>query len=136
MPPLWAGNPYLLRMKTSIHILSLVIASLCSGVGSIDAQVNVTQEHNNLSRNGLYIDSAFTPVAAANMTRDLNFDGTISGNVYAQPLYVEGGPDGRAKVIVATESNNVYALDAMTGSSNLAPQRWRTCQFGSPVRQY
>ena len=103
-------------MKTVIRIFSLVIASLCSGVGSIDAQVNVTQEHNNLSRDGLYVDSAFTPSAAANVTRDLNFDGTISGNVYAQPLYVEGGPDGRAKVIVVTESNNVYALDAITGT--------------------
>ena len=114
--PLWTGNPYSLRMKTSIRIFSLVIAGLCSGVGSIDAQVNVTQEHNNLSRNGLYVDSAFTPSAAANVTRDLNFDGTISGNVYAQPLYVEGGPGGRAKVIVVTESNSVYALDAITGT--------------------
>ena len=46
----------------------------------------------------------------------MNFNGTISGNVYAQPLYVEGGPDGGAKVIVATESNNIYALDAITGT--------------------
>jgi PQQ enzyme repeat len=103
-------------MKILIRILSLVVASLCSGVGSIGAQVNVTQEHNNLSRDGLYVDSAFTLSAAANVTRDLNFDGTISGNVYAQPLYVEGGSDGRAKVIVVTESNNVYALDAITGT--------------------
>jgi hypothetical protein len=48
--------------------------------------------------------------------RDLNFNGTIEGDVYAQPLYIEGGPDGRAKVIVATESNNVYALDAVDGT--------------------
>jgi outer membrane protein assembly factor BamB len=46
----------------------------------------------------------------------LNFNGTISGNVYAQPLYIEGGPSGRARVIVVTESNNVYALDAVTGT--------------------
>jgi outer membrane protein assembly factor BamB len=46
----------------------------------------------------------------------LNFNGTISGNVYAQPLYIEGGPSGRARVIVTTESNNVYALDAITGT--------------------
>jgi len=103
-------------MKPLIPIFSLVVAGLCSGVLPINAQVNVTQEHNNLSRNGLYVDSAFTPSAAANVTRDLNFDGTISGNVYAQPLYVEGGPDGRAKVIVVTESNNVYALDPITGT--------------------
>ena len=84
-------------MKPLILIFSLVVAGLWSGVLPINAQVNVTQEHNNLSRNGLYVDSAFTPSAAANVTRDLNFDGTISGNVYAQPLYVEGGPGGRAK---------------------------------------
>jgi hypothetical protein len=67
----------------------------------------VTQFHNHASRDGLYIDSAFTPVAAANLTRDLNFDGTISGDVYAQPLYIEGGPRGRAMIIAVTQSNNV-----------------------------
>jgi hypothetical protein len=74
------------------------------------------QHHNNATRDGLFIDPAFTPAAAASIARDPNFDGTIVGNVYAQPLYVEGGPDNRAKVIVATASNNVYALDAITGA--------------------
>ena len=79
------------------------------------AQVNVTEEHNNPSRNGVYVDSAFTPSAAANLTRDLNFNGTIVGNVYAQPLYIEGGPNG-AMVIAVTETNNVYALNATNGT--------------------
>ena len=100
----------------SIRIFSLALASLWSAVLPTNAQINVTQEHNNLSRNGVYIDPAFTPSAAANVTRDLNFDGTISGNVYAQPLYIENGPGGAAMVIVVTESNNVYALDALTGT--------------------
>ena len=56
--------------------------------------VNVTQHHNNPSRDGLYIDPAFTHAAAANLTRDLGFNGTIVGNVYAQPLYIEDGPGG------------------------------------------
>jgi PQQ enzyme repeat len=102
-------------MKPLVRIFSLVIAGLCA-ISLIEAQVNVTQEHNNLSRDGLYVDPAFTLTAASNLTRNMKFDGTISGNVYAQPLYVEGGPAGRAKVIVATESNNVYALDAVDGS--------------------
>lgn len=80
------------------------------------ASVNVTQHHNNLSRDGLFIDPAFTLSAAANLARDVNFDGTIVGNVYAQPLYVEGGVGNLAKVIAVTESNNVYALDAITGA--------------------
>jgi hypothetical protein len=103
---------------------SLVCLALWSTVVAATAQVNVTQEHNHLSRDGLYIDSAFTPANAANLMRDLGFDGTISGNVYAQPLYIEGGPNG-AMVIAVTESNNVYALDANDGSiiwqRNLGP---------------
>ena len=94
----------------------VVVVCLWSAVAPADAQVNVTQFHNHDSRDGLYVDAAFTPIAAANLARDLNFDGTIAGNVYAQPLYIEGGPSGKAIIIVATESNNVYALDALDGS--------------------
>jgi outer membrane protein assembly factor BamB len=111
-------------MKTPISSSSLIVALLWTAILPTNAQVNVTQEHNNLSRDGLYIDPAFTPANAANLRRDLNFNGTISGNVYAQPLYIEGGPNG-AMVIAVTESNNVYALNATTGAviwqRNLGP---------------
>src|SRR5207244_3811658 len=63
-----------------------------------------------------YVDAAFTSTAAASLTRDLGFTGTIVGNVYAQPLYIENGPGGAAMVIAVTQSNNVYALDATTGA--------------------
>ena len=76
---------------------------------------NVTQHHNHASRDGLYLDPLFTEAAAAAVTRDTNFNGTIVGNVYAQPLYIEGGPSGPV-VIAVTQSNNVYALNAATGS--------------------
>ena len=102
------------RMK--ILVFFVVVVCLWSAVVPATTQVNVTQFHNHESRDGLYVDAAFTPIAAANLARDLNFDGTIAGNVYAQPLYIEGGPSGKAIIIVATESNNVYALDALDGS--------------------
>src|SRR5438046_4435977 len=102
-------------MKSPNRIFFLFTAGLWSAILPTDAQVNVTQEHNNLSRDGLYIDAAFTPGAAAGLTRDLNFNGTISGNVYAQPLYIEGGPSV-PMIVAVTESNNVYALDATTGT--------------------
>src|SRR5262249_42972603 len=72
-------------------------------------------------------DAAFTSAATANLTRDLNFDGTISGNVYAQPLYIEGGPNG-PMIIAVTESNNVYALHADTGTVI-----WQRTDLGSSV---
>jgi hypothetical protein len=100
----------------SRHLLDgCVITVLIVGF-SAKANVNVVQHHNHVSRDGLYVDPAFTTNAAAGLTRALTFDGTISGNVYAQPLYIEGGPGGRAVVIAVTESNNVYALDANDGS--------------------
>ena len=45
---------------------------------TVNAQVNVTQKNNNPSRDGLYIDAAFTPGNAANLARDLNFNGASS----------------------------------------------------------
>src|SRR2546430_2796704 len=102
------------RVKYSLSIFSLVVAVLSFALAA-DASVNVTQHHNNLSRDGLYIAPAFTQSASASLTRDTGFDGTIAGTVYAQPLYVEGGPSGPL-VIAVTESNNVYALNATTGA--------------------
>jgi hypothetical protein len=99
----------------SIFGTCCLLALLCEGFPASGA-VNVTQHHNHLSRDGLYIDPAFTNTLAAALTRDEAFDGTIIGGVYAQPLYIEGGPGGRAVVIAVTESNYVFALDAIDGS--------------------
>ena len=70
-------------MRHSFAISLLVLAGLWSAIPPTNAQVNVTQFHNHDSRDGLYIDSAFTSFGAGNLARDLNFDGTIFGNVYA-----------------------------------------------------
>ena len=101
----------LMRLRSVVTVFCITVLSGFEA----NAQVNVRQEHNNASRDGVYVDAAFTLSAAANLTRDLNFDGTISGNVYAQPLYIEGGPNG-PMIIAVTESNNVYALNATTGT--------------------
>src|SRR5436309_15858719 len=116
-------------MKSLIFALSLIVLLLWFAVFPASAQVNVTQEHNNLSRDGLYIDDAFTPSNAANLTRDLNFDGTISGHVYAQPLYIEDGANG-PMIIAVTESNNVYAVNATTGTVI-----WQRTDIGPAVTQ-
>src|SRR5437763_15712085 len=115
------GN--LIRLKSLAAVCGIIVLSGAEA----HAQVNVTQEHNNPSRDGVYIDPAFTPAAAANLTRDLNFNGTISGAVYAQPLYIEGGPNG-PMIIAVTELNNVYALDATTGLPI-----WSRTDIGPPV---
>jgi hypothetical protein len=113
----------LIRFRSVVAVFGFAVLSGAEA----RAQVNVTQEHNNPSRDGVYIDAAFTPSAAANLTRDLDFNGTISGAVYAQPLYIEGGPSG-PMIIAVTELNNVYALDATTGLPI-----WSRTDIGSPV---
>jgi hypothetical protein len=117
-------------VKRPSLVLSFLVGGLwvavLSAVLSANASVNVTQHHNHDSRDGLYIDPAFTPTNAANLARDTNFNGAITGSVYAQPLYIEDGPAG-PMVIAVTESNNVYALDAVTG--NVIWQR----NVGTPI---
>jgi PQQ enzyme-like repeat protein len=111
-----AGIIRLRRLKPQFGIFSLVAVVLWTAIFPTNGQINVVQYHNNSSRDGLYIDSVFTQSAAANLTRDMNFDGAIDGDVYAQPLYIGNGPGGRPTIIAVTESNNVYALDAVDGS--------------------
>jgi len=101
--------------KWAIVILFFIL-SILAGTQGMRGAVNVTQYHNHESRDGLYIDPAFTRTAAAGLKRNTNFLGTVSGNIYAQPLYIEDGPGGKAMVITVTESNNVYALDAGNGT--------------------
>lgn len=102
-------------MQCSLLALSMLVF-LGASAGAEAAAVNVTQHHNHASRDGLYVDPAFTRAAAGALKRDSGFNGTISGSVNAQPLYIEGGPGGGAKVIAVTEADNVYALNAADGS--------------------
>jgi hypothetical protein len=90
--------------------------------------VSVLQHHNNLSRDGVYVDARLTRTATATMHVDPAFGTTaILGPVYAQPLYL-AGTGGRPDVLLAaTAQNRVYSLNAVTGASV-----WNA-QFGAPV---
>ncbi len=84
--------------------------------GVINVGQSVLMRNNHMNRDGLYVQSAFTTAAIATLKRDATFDGTIAGDAYAQPLYFEKGPGGKAIVIATTEDNQVTALDATTGA--------------------
>ncbi len=96
----------------------------CGGAMNLDrgarrlsnATTDVLQHHNNLSKDGLYVDPLFTQAAAANTHRDTSFNATLTGQVYAQPLYVQNGPGGAAAIFAVTEQNAVVAVDAATGA--------------------
>jgi hypothetical protein len=107
------------------NISADVVTSVVSGA---DVPVNVLQHHLNATRDGLYVDPLITQNAATTTHRDLSFSATLTGQqIHAQPLYVNSGPGGTAAFIVATEQNNVVALDATDGS-----QIW-LMNLGQPV---
>jgi hypothetical protein len=76
---------------------------------------SVYQHHKNGSRDGLYIDAAFTRKAAATTHVLPNFMGMVTIGVRAQPLYVVNGPNGKEAFLVATEDNHLTTYDATTG---------------------
>lgn len=75
---------------------------------------SITNYHAAPNRSGHYVFAGLTWASAAGLHLDPNFDGQVEGNIYAQPLYWQDAHNNR-RLIVATESNNVYALDASTG---------------------
>ena len=44
-------------MKRLIFIIAILVVYLCGVIARAGTQVNVTQEHNNPSRDGVYIDA-------------------------------------------------------------------------------
>ena len=96
------------------------MAALTILSGTACAQ-NVVTYHNTLNRSGAFTVPGLTQAAATGTRLDSAFHATLSGNVYAQPLYWKPSGGTVGLLIVATESNLIYALNADTGA-----QIWKT----------
>ena len=81
------------------------------------AAANVLTYHNSNLRHGAYIVRDLTLAAAANMHRDTHFNASVTGKIYAQPLFWRPKEATAGLIIVATESNSVYALEATSGAT-------------------
>jgi hypothetical protein len=62
----------------------------------------------------VYTEPTFTKTKAKTM-HTTTFMGTVTTEVYAQPLYVEKGPGGVPVVVLATEENHITVFNASTG---------------------
>lgn len=111
-------------MRRLLFALMLLAGPCCAATRT---DTTVAYYHGDPERSGHYIAPHLTWQSAREVHRDRAFDGRIDGNVYTQPLYWKplGAPQGL--IIVATESDLVYALDADTGRIV-----WRT-SLGRPV---
>lgn len=99
-------------MTRRIGLAAIVLCALPSFASALDSVVTY---HNSNQRDGAYTIPKLTLAAAANIQRDTRFSGTVDGDVYAQPLFWKPKGAKSGLVIVATESNNVYALDETRG---------------------
>ena len=101
---------------------------------SVQAQVQVTTQHNDNSRTGANLQEPFlTPANVNEKSFGKLYSVVLDGQVYAQPLYVSNvkipGQGTRNVVYLATMNNSVYALDA----DNAGKQYWKA-NFGTPVK--
>jgi hypothetical protein len=93
--------------------------------GAARAQ-SVTTYHGNADRSGNFIVPRLTWERARNLHLDPSFHPRISGHLYAQPLYWR--PSGSTgQLLVATEDNDLQAIDASSGG-----EIWRH-SLGRPV---
>jgi len=94
------------------------IATDGGGGGALDIGDSVLMLHRNPSHDGVYIQPALTLNAVGKLDVVSGFKATLpdpNDHVFAQPLFVDDGAGGTDLIIVATEANNVYALDGATG---------------------
>src|SRR5262249_3617015 len=99
----------MLRARTSqVGLLLFSLVSLGWG--------QVTTHHNDTSRTGQNLIETILNTSNVNVnTFGKRFSRTVSGQIYAQPLYVPGlsvGGTTRNVIFVATQNDNVYAFDA------------------------
>jgi outer membrane protein assembly factor BamB len=99
-----------------VHITPLTLPPSTTTPGQLSS-ADWTMYHNNTARTG-YVVSVPDPKGLTSLWKQ-----PLDGAVYAEPLMVAG------QVIVATENDTLYALDARTGQV-----QWHT-SIGVPVPQ-
>jgi hypothetical protein len=87
-----------------------------SNAPALDPGASVLERNGSASRVGHFVVPSLTKTAAARMLLERTFPAPFPGDVWASPLYLEQGPDGRGLIIAVTTSNDVHALDEKTGA--------------------
>src|SRR5262249_47481988 len=115
-----------LRFLCLSTVLGLLTAGCSEGSvptgGTADAGLAITTFGVHNSRDGVFVDPAFTRArlqglaADGGLKADPTFAPAIQGRVSASPLFVAGGVNGKDAIFLATEANHVYAIDAATGA--------------------
>jgi hypothetical protein len=98
-----------------LWLFALIVTTSVSFAAS-DAP-SVIAYHEGPGRSGHFVIPGLTLDRARHAHLDPKFRGAIASHVYAQPLYWHALGSAPGVLIVATEEDTVYALDADTGST-------------------
>lgn len=113
-------------MKHLLPALFILPLLLAAPAGAAEPTTQVLRYHADTARTGNFVIPALTWQRARSIHRDPDFHTRFEGHVYAQPLFWNP-KSGTGMIVVATENNTVYALNAKTGST-----LW-TKRLGRPV---
>jgi outer membrane protein assembly factor BamB len=102
------------RFLGAILLAGMAAAAACAQAAA--PTVEVLTYHADEERRGNFVEPDLTWRAAQRLRPDGAFRPRVSGHIYAQPLYWRAA-DGRALLLIATESDTVYALDASSGAT-------------------
>lgn len=107
--------------------LCLIALITCLAARAASPTLETLTYHADRARRGEFLVPALNWNRARDLQPDTAFHPHIRGHVYAQPLDWQE-PSGRRTLLVATENDTVYALDAASGKT-----LWRRT-LGQPVR--
>jgi outer membrane protein assembly factor BamB len=96
-----------------LFVVAIAAATPLSCAAGADPSVLTYHAHENRSGNFVVPKLTWDRVRAIRL--DKNFQAHVSGKIYAQPLYWHPPGTPTAILLVATEDDMVYALDAETG---------------------
>jgi hypothetical protein len=116
--------------SSPLIVFCLVAFLWGAGAPTLRAQVNVLTYHNDLARTGQNTnETILTPANVNSNSFGKLFTYVVDGQVYAQPLYISGlavGAQGtHSVVLVATQHNTVYALDAESNAGPTGGVLWQ-----------
>ena len=112
-------------MRNALLACALAVAQVFSAPAEADQSVSTY--HGALDRAGRYVVPGLTYERARSLHLDASFHAAFHGEVYAQPLFWRRPGSGAGVLVVATEEDEVYALDARSGA-----EIWKRT-LGEPV---
>src|SRR5271156_893212 len=112
-------------MRNALVAAALAVTLISAAWAQADQ--SVLTYHGALDRAGRYVVPGLTYERARGLRLDASFHAAFQGHVLAQPLLWRSPGSGAGVLIVATEEDEVYALDARSGA-----QIWKRA-LGPPV---